>query len=159
MRRAINRCAALTVVLLASTAVSAVAAGPAMAATAACSATSINPRSPIPGLAVDKAFQERAGTLAGRTLKLLAGTRDFDSRQYGWAEISGPTQGSDTVSLQISQFGRNINKPITTCGPFSVDVARSTGFTRGERTSNSASVAFRACGRLATGASSCTSWW
>jgi hypothetical protein len=90
-------------------------------------------------------------------LRLLYGTRPFDGKQYGWAEISGPTAGSDTVSLQISRTGGTA--PLTVCGPFSVDVAGTRGFTRAERTSTSASVVFRACGRLSGGASSCTPWW
>jgi hypothetical protein len=159
MKRVVSRCASLTAVVLAAGALSAVSAAPAMAVTAKCSATSINPHASAAGLGVDVYQTKRSGTLAGRTLRLQAGIRPFDSRQYGWAEISGPTQGSDTVSLQISNYSGNINRPITTCGPFSVDVAGTVGFTRAERTSTLSNVVFRACGRLSSGASSCTGWW
>ncbi|GAA3338503.1 hypothetical protein GCM10020358_18830 [Amorphoplanes nipponensis] len=127
------------------------------AAAASCPAPSINPHSNVAGQGVDNYRMVARGTLGSRTLKLMAGVRPFDSKQYGWAEISGPTAGSDSVALQISNTGGTA--PFTTCGYYTVDVAGTIGFSRAKPTSPLARVVFRACGRLSSGASSCTPWW
>jgi hypothetical protein len=119
-----------------------------------CGSSSVNPKDPDNGLSNYSAY--RSTTLYGRTINLVAGRNNI--ALYGWAQISGPTAGSDRVWMDWST---NYGSSWSQCGPETVDTAGTTGFTRALATGGS-NVKFRACGDvLVSGVRqhTCTTWW
>jgi hypothetical protein len=127
---------------------------PAAAGSTACSSASINPKRVISNYT-----ERRSIPLDGRKISLMAGNWPGSADLYGWAEIAGPTKGSDRVWMDVSN---DWGKTWTQCGPFSVDVDGTLGFTRAEPASSSKSRKFRACGDIMVAGKrklACTTWW
>jgi hypothetical protein len=132
-----------------------VAGQPAAAGSTTCSNVSINPRR-----AINNYSERRGANLSGRRISLMAGNWPGSSDIYGWGEISGPTAGSDRVWMDVS---KDAGSSWSQCGPFSVDVAGTIGFSRAEPADlNNNRLKFRACGDILVSGKrklECTSWW
>lgn len=126
-------------------------------------AGSYNPKDPLSGV---NEYQEHRNADIGkdRHISLMAGWTRGARTYVGWAEISGykgkKTAGSDRVWLDWSN---NAHRDWYQCGPYSVDIPGTIGFTRAEPAdSDNPNRQFRACGDILVGGrrqSNCTPWW
>jgi hypothetical protein len=130
-----------------------------------CGNDSINPRDRYEGLPWYYLVPGTKARVDTRQVNLYQGKENISPyRQYAFAQITADTQGtraSDRVWMDVDYNGdRRVDHQ---CGPFSVDTAGTTGFTRAKPTSSDSRVAMRACGDyVAPGGGrrhTCGPWW